>query len=520
MKQVLLSSVALLFAASAACGQPVEVRTTLGVLQGTDESGVKVFKGVPYAAPPVGALRWRAPQPPQAWQGVRPATDYGPDPMQEPLYGDMRFGAARKSEDCLYLNIWTPAKTMTEHLPVLIYFNGGGLIAGSGSEPRYAGAAMARRGVVTVTANYREGIFGFFAHPQLSAETDYKGSGNYGFMDQAAAIAWVRHNIEAFGGDSSRITIMGESAGSMSVSVLMASPRSRTLFAQAMGSSGSAMAFAPAVTLREAERAGERKMRAMGCRSIKELRELPAEELLRRAAVRSIPPVVVDGCFMPEQPMDIYCRGEQAKVPLLVGRNTAESTADYLLRGQEPSVENVRTALRTLMGDSTDRVLALYGIDSDDAVKGDAGTALGSDVFIAFGTWRWWNLHLHTSGQPVYRYLYGRARPAKRVGDARTPPQGERGAVHSADIEYAMGNLPTNRVFDWQPEDYVVSDQMAGYYANFVKTGNPNGPGLAEWPVSDGTETTPVLYIDTRSTVKTDVTAERRYRYLDGLFQW
>lgn len=210
------------------CAQSTPKATTqYGVLEGVNESGISVFKGVPFAEPPIGENRWKAPQPLKAWTGIRKATKFGDDPMQGNPYGDMGFSADKKSEDCLYLNIWTPAKTMNEGLPVVIYFNGGGLIAGSGSEPRYAGAALSRHGIVAITANYREGIFGFFSHPQLSKETSYRGSGNYGFMDQAAAIKWVYENIRAFGGDPNQITIVGESAGSMSVSALLVRPLPR-----------------------------------------------------------------------------------------------------------------------------------------------------------------------------------------------------------------------------------------------------------------------------------------------------
>ena len=209
---------------TAAAQTAPQVQTVNGILEGIDCSGVKVFKGVPFAAPPVGNLRWKAPQPVEKWEGVRQAKDFGPNPMQENLFGDMMFGTKEMSEDCLYLNIWTPSKTWNEKLPVFIYFNGGGLMAGSGSEPRYAGMTLARNGIIAITANYREGIFGFFAHPELSKESEYKGSGNYGFLDQVAAIQWVKDNISAFGGDPSRITIMGESAGSISVSALMFLP--------------------------------------------------------------------------------------------------------------------------------------------------------------------------------------------------------------------------------------------------------------------------------------------------------
>ena len=283
-----------------------QVKTVEGILEGKDLSGIKVFKGVPFAAPPVGNLRWKTPQPVKHWDGVREAKEYGPNPMQEPLFGDMNFGTKVNSEDCLYLNIWTPAKTMKEHLPVLIYFNGGGLMAGSGSEARYAGDAMARKGIISITANYREGIFGFFAHPQLSKETSYKGSGNYGFLDQVAAIKWVKDNIEAFGGDPNRITIVGESAGSMSVSALMASPLCQGLFAQAMGSSGSVMGFKKVLTLKEAEQKGVEMAQNIAAQmvgktdktkekaskkkapkaNIDMLRNLPAEELLKLASVK------------------------------------------------------------------------------------------------------------------------------------------------------------------------------------------------------------------------------------------
>ena len=185
MKKLFLSTLTLLFVAGTHIAQtPVRVKTADGILEGVNESGVKVFKGVPFAAPPVGDLRWRAPQPVKPWEGVRKADDFGPNPMQEPVFGDMNFGTTKMSEDCLYLNIWTPAQTMNEALPVLIYFNGGGLMAGSGSEPRYAGLTLARKGIIAITANYREGIFGFYAHPELSKETTYKGSGNYGFLDR------------------------------------------------------------------------------------------------------------------------------------------------------------------------------------------------------------------------------------------------------------------------------------------------------------------------------------------------
>lgn len=532
MKRHLLLS-AVLFAAASLFAQNPQVQTASGIIEGTDESGVKVFLGVPFAAPPVGDLRWKAPQPVESWSGVRQTKEYGPNPMQEAVFGDMNFGTKKMSEDCLYLNIWTPAKSMSEHLPVLIYFNGGGLMAGSGSEPRYAGMSMARRGIISVTANYREGIFGFYAHPELSKESSYKGSGNYGFMDQLAAIKWLKDNIAKFGGDPDRITIVGESAGSMSVSALMASPLSKGLFSQAMGSSGSVLGNRHVATLAEAEKAGRDKAGLMGCKSLKEMRSLPAEELMKRAAVNSVPVYNIDNYVLPKQPYEIYEKGEQQHVPLLVGGNNMEMNAMFLLGGKPATVANLRENLSKQFGEQTDTLLKVYGINIDADVIGEGGTALAGDIFIGYNTWLWSEMHRKTGGQPVYRYLYCHPRPAMRIAgkvaalaggvidkteDAPSEPL-PTGAVHSADIEYAMGNLPTNRVYDWQPEDYTVSDIFQSYYVNFVKTGNPNGLGLVDWAKANGSDVPQVLQLDVKTDVKADKKLEERYKLLNSLYR-
>lgn len=538
MKKALLTFATLLCSLSIMA--QTQVKTAEGILEGKDLSGITVFKGVPFAAPPVGNLRWKAPQPVEKWEGVRKATEYGPNPMQEALFGDMNFGTKVNSEDCLYLNIWTPAKTMKEHLPVLIYFNGGGLMAGSGSEARYAGDAMARKGIISITANYREGIFGFFAHPQLSKETSYKGSGNYGFMDQVAAIQWVKDNIEAFGGDPNRITIVGESAGSMSVSALMASPLCQGLFAQAMGSSGSVMGFNKVLTLKEAEQKGVELAKQIGKKNIKDLRALPAEELLKLAAVKAVPTYNIDGYFLTEQPTETYAKGKQTKVPLLIGGNNQEMSPWAILAGKQPTVENLKAGAKAMFGDNVDEAFRLYGINSDKDVLEQPGLNLASDLFLDYSTWKWGNMHKLTSGQPVYRYRYCHPRPAMAVkgkiaglaggvidvdeasqdknGEKATQIPQDKGAVHSADIEYAMGTLPTNRVYDWQPEDYMISDIFSQYYVNFVKTGNPNGLGLVEWPITNGKAVAPVLQIDVNTTVKADEQMEKRYDFIDKIF--
>ena len=541
MRQFALTLAAMAISIATSAQDAVSVKTSYGILEGLDISGIKTFKGVPFAAPPTGDNRWREPQPLQPWQGIRECHDYAPDPMQEPIFGDMNFGADSISEDCLYLNIWTPAITMNEKLPVLIYFNGGGLMAGSGSEPRYAGMAMARRGMICVTANYREGIFGFFAHPELSKETPYKGSGNYGFLDQQAAIRWVHENISLFGGDPERITIAGESAGSMSVSALMASPLSRGLFAQAIGSSGSVIADKRVKSLAEAEKAGVDMMRRMGYKNVKEMRKVPAEVLMKQANVRNVPVYNIDNHFLTEQPFATYAAGRQMRVPLLVGGNSLEmSPAAYFgyitMSGREITMEDIAKTASGMFGDNTYEMLSLYGITAPDDIYKQPGIDLCGDLFLAYSTWRWGNLHNATSGQPVYRYLYSRERPKMMIegkvaglaGGVKDKTEAEEvvenkipeihGAVHSADIEYAMGNLPTNRVYDWQPEDYMVSDIFMGYYANFVKTGNPNGIGLPQWLPLDNSDSPGFMVIDVKTRMEKDAGAERRYRRMNEIF--
>lgn len=541
MRQFALTLAAMAISIATSAQDAVSVNTSYGILEGLDISGIKTFKGVPFAAPPTGDNRWREPQPLQPWQGIRECHDYAPDPMQEPIFGDMNFGADSISEDCLYLNIWTPAITMNEKLPVLIYFNGGGLMAGSGSEPRYAGMAMARRGMICVTANYREGIFGFFAHPELSKETSYKGSGNYGFLDQQAAIRWVHENISLFGGDPERITIAGESAGSMSVSALMASPLSRGLFAQAIGSSGSVIADKRVKSLAEAEKAGVDMMRRMGYKSVKEVRRVPAKVLMKQANVRNVPVYNIDNHFLTEQPLVTYAAGRQMRVPLLVGGNSLEmSPAAYFgyitMSGREITMEDIAKTASGMFGDNTDEMLSLYGITAPDDIYKQPGIDLCGDLFLAYSTWRWGNIHNATSGQPVYRYLYSRERPKMMIegkvaglaGGVKDKTEAEEvvenkipeihGAVHSADIEYAMGNLPTNRVYDWQPEDYMVSDIFMGYYANFVKTGNPNGIGLPQWLPLDNSDSPGFMVIDVKTRMEKDAGAERRYRRMNEIF--
>lgn len=533
------------------------ITTASGNLEGIDSSGVKIFCGIPFAQPPVGELRWKAPQPVQPWTGVRQAKKFGPNPIQNNAFGDMVFGTSKSSEDCLYINVWTPTKTMDECLPVLIYFNGGGLIAGSGSEPRYQGLTLARKGIIVVTANYREGIFGFFAHPQLSKETAYHGSGNYGFMDQVAAIQWVKDNIKAFGGDPNRITINGESAGSMSVSALMASPMSRQLIHQVMASSGSVIGNTPVASLQQAEKAGEMWAKKNGFKKIADLRKLPAEKLSKIAEYNGMPMYCIDGKFFTEQPLETYRKGEQAQVNALIGNNSAEMPIMAFMGGKAPTIANLKTIIPTFFGTGVDadEILRLYGMNTDADLFGLPGYTMGGDLFIVYATWKWTDLLRQTSKCPVYRYLYAHPRPETTLTDKAPGLAGGTtdnkigmqpatpGAVHSADIEYAMGNLPTNTMFRWNAEDYTISEIFQSFYLNFIKTGNPNGLGLPQWDAINGNNHAscgnnadlknnagcgnnecghsgiPVMYIDSNSHQFVNANMEHRYQVIDSCLQ-
>ncbi len=505
-----------------------------GTLRGSKDlkTGVCTYKGIPFARPPVGELRWQPPQPPTPWAGIYEATHFGPRAMQLPVFGDMSFRSKGMSEDCLYLNVWTPGSSGTENYPVLLYFYGGGHIAGDGSEPRYDGGSLAQKGIVVVTANYRLNIFGFLAHPELTHESPHHASGNYGFLDQVAALQWVQQNISAFGGNPDTITIAGESAGSMSVSAMMASPLSRDLITGAIGSSGALMGSLGAVPLADAEAIGAAFATGIGAPTLTALRALPAETLLSAitdTGVRYFPPVI-DGYFLPESLPQLFEAGEQAHVPLLLGWNSEEMNFTFLMGEIPPTPETFAATVRARFGIYADEVLALYSATTDgEAIQ--AATDLAGDLFIGYSTWKWATLHQKTADCPVYRYYYAHPRPpmTPEMGNAvagfagglltdvtidshRPPPP--RGAVHSADIEYFMGNLATNPVYAWTSGDYRLSELMQTYYANFVKHGDPNHEGSPRWLPTNRTSTPPVLTI-TLSPSLTIALHDDRYEFLD-----
>jgi para-nitrobenzyl esterase len=504
------------------------VKTANGTLEGAMDNGVRSFKGIPFGAPPVGDARWKAPQPVKNWEGVRKADKFAARCMQRNVFGDMNFRANGQSEDCLYLNVWTPAKTGKEKLPVLVYYYGGGFMAGDGSEPRYDGASMAAKGIVAITVNYRLGVFGFMAHPELSKESATKGSGNYALYDQHAALKWVQQNIAAFGGDPKRVTIAGESAGSISVSAQMATPLNKGLIAGAIGESGSIMGALSAVPLAEGEQSGVKFGVAIGKETLAALRAMSETELLEATAKPGLPRFspTVDGHFFPKSPWAIYAAGEHQRVPLMVGSNSEESGAAGVLGREAPTVENYRKALTRLYNDKADAVFKLYPATNETEVL-DNAMALAGDRFISYSTWKWIDLATKTGGKPGWYYRYDRPRPAMRpeMGDAQAglaggvvrggpvrPPA--RGAVHSAEIEYAMGNLASNKVYAWTPDDHKVSQVMQDYFANFIKTLNPNGKGLANWPEFKANQR---LIIDVNTRAEAEG-VRARYEFLDQFY--
>ena len=527
--------VAFILSASGAAGAPDRVKTANGEVEGAgaQSNGVRAFKGIPFAAPPVGDLRFAAPQPVKNWTGVKETKAFGPRCMQLPIYGDMNFRSNGMGEDCLYLNVWTPSKTGREKLPVMVYFFGGGFMAGDGSEPRYDGESMAAKGIVTLTVNYRLGVFGFYVHPDMTKDSLHHAAGNWTLLDQNAALRWVHDNIAAFGGDPKRVTIAGESAGSIAVSAQMASPLSKDLIAGAIGESGSILGALPAGPLAAAEEAGVKFLQQVGVSDLAALRAMPADQLLAAAGKQGMPRfgAVVDGYFFPEAPEAIFKAGKQADVPLLAGWNSEEMNAGMVIGRDQPTKENFEKAVNRLYGANASSVLSQWTPESDGDVQ-KVATELASARFIAYSTWRWIDLAAKTGHKPVYRYYYSRPRPKMRPemgnatpglaggvmkGNGGPPPMpASHGAVHSAEIEYALGNLSSNHVYDWSQNDYKVSQVMQDYFANFIKTGNPNGGSLPKWLPVKANQPANYLQIDVET--KPEVEAHRgRYTVLDEI---
>ena len=462
-----------------------QVKITSGTLQGTTVAGtnVRAFLGIPFAAPPVGKLRWQPPQPVDPWQGVRQAVAFGPRCMQLRVFSDMVFRDKGPSEDCLYLNVWTPASSASERLPVMFWIYGGGFEAGATSEPRQEGMNLAKKGVVVVSCNYRLGIFGFFAHPALAKESPHHAAGNYGLMDQIAALRWVKENIAAFGGDPANVTIFGESAGSWSVSQLMASPPAQGLFQKAIGESGASFGAGPqlhsAPSLAQSEKAGEKFAHSIGANSLAALRAIPANKLLQESAKGNFWPNV-DGYVLPQSVDRIFAEGRQSHVPLLAGWNKDETVGNLYSKKNPPTAQNLVKAIRKRFGPEADQAMKYYPHATHAEVRQSTET-LASDFFTVYVTWKWLEMQNQTGGSPVYRYLFTRTPPEPLSNTDDGIPLVKLGARHSAEIEYVFGVLKWKKI-PWQPVDFKVSDAMMTFWSNFAKSGNPNGSGLPHWP--------------------------------------
>lgn len=428
-------------------------------------SDIQVYKGIPYAAPPVGSLRWRAPQPAPKWTGVRKADQFSAACMQTPYPegSPYRTDPEPISEDCLYLNVWTGAKSPQEGRPVMVWIHGGALTRGSGSTAIYDGEELAKQGVVLVTINYRLGVFGFLAHPELTQESDRHSSGNYGILDQIAALEWVQKNIMNFGGDPKRVTIFGESAGSWSVNALVASPLAKGLFSRAIGESGAN--FAPLPTLAQAEKNGLRFAKTVGADSLAALRAKSADELLKSNPGGAR--FNVDGYLLPDQVYAIFSQGRQNDVPTLIGSNSDEGTA---FTPQTVKPEAFQAQLKARFGDHAQEAFDIYPSNNPEKAHASAAGLMRDQTF-GWEMRTWARLQAKTGKSKVFLYYFSRVPPGM-VGE-------QLGAYHASEIRYVFDNLRNVQAED---QDRLLAKVMSGYWVNFATHADPNGKGVPHWP--------------------------------------
>jgi para-nitrobenzyl esterase len=461
----------LLLCVGAAEAAPVLIES--GAVQGVRANGLTVYKGVAYATPPLGEFRWREPKPLRPWSGVRKADKFAPACMQTGVSMPGETPPA-VSEDCLYLNIWTPAKSSDERLPVIVWIHGGGYINGSASMPLYWGDRLAHKGVIVVSVAYRLGPLGFLALPELTRESPHHSSGNYGLLDQIAALAWVRRNIAAFGGDPKRVTIAGQSSGSISVSILMASPLAKGLFQRAIGESGGLfepLQLAPKYLLANAEKDGGKFAASLGTASLKELRQLPAI-LLTGNAGGIVHPVIAP-YVLPLSPYEVFVSGQQNDVPLLLGSNADEARAIV-------DVTHVTTAtflsdIEQSFGPLSTPLMAAYPHTTDEEAR-KARLDFERDLRFGWDMWTWARLQAETGHSPVYYYSF-RQQPPFPTGSVY---EGW-GASHFAELWYVFDHLD-QQPWRWTAADRSVAGEISTYWANFARSGNPNGPGCPPWP--------------------------------------
>jgi len=494
-----------------------EVDVTGGRVAGVAANNIVSFKGIPFAAPPVGALRWKAPQPLKPWTGVKQASAFGASCMQDAMFTQIFGAPPALSEDCLYLNVWTPAKTASDALPVMVWIYGGGFVGGMTSVPSYDGTRLAEKGVVLVSIAYRLGVFGFLAHPELSRESG-KGSGNYGLHDQIAGLQWVKANIAKFGGDPTRVTIFGESAGGFAVSMLGASPAAKGLFHRVISESGGN--FTPPRSgseggvggppLKAAEATGRNFLAKLGANDIKAARELSAEKLQAALGpgLQSAFWPVFDGDVLPGDQYDLYQAKRFNDTPVLIGTNSDEG-ALFARPGMTPAV--FESQVRGEYGKQADAILAAYPHATDvEAAK--AGRDIFRESAFAWSTWAWAMLQSQKGKGKAYVYYF----------DHRTP-QSPNGANHGSEIAYVFRTLGVasgllGPAGPPRPEDLKMSDLMSSYWVNFAKTGDPNGQGLPMWPAFSATAQN-AMHFDAQPSAR-PVPNMTQIKALDGYFEW
>lgn len=509
MKRLLLAIAAVAMTAAAPAAA---VKVEQGLVEGVSDDGLTVYRGIPFAAPPVGDLRWRAPRPPAKWSGVRQADKYAPYCMQANV--GPTYSRSTASEDCLYLNIWTPAKSANDKIPVLVWIHGGGFSAGANMEPLFDGDVLAKKGVVLVNITYRLGILGFLAHPELSKETANRVSGNYGLLDQIAALKWIKKNIAAFGGDPNKVTIFGESAGGIAVSMLAASPLAKGLFEGVISDSGGSFgsvraAGGPGENMRplvSAEKDGLAFQLTAGADSLADLRKLPAEKIL--AATRGMAWPNVDGYVIPSDQVSLYDAKKFKDTNILVGYNSDEGLSFSRFGDPKAYID----ATKKRYAGFANALLQAYPAGD----KGHPKTArdLARDTAFGWHTWTWARKQSSLGKGKAYLYYFDQ-HPDYAVG---TPEEGH-GAPHGRDLPYVFGH-PDQLWGDEKPTDADrhASDIIATYWTNFAKTGNPNGPGLPEWPAfSEADQQTMVL---TASPHPQTVPSLEGLKVLDRYFAW
>ena len=487
--------------------QTPNAQTESGAISGVREGGLSVYKGVPFAAPPQGDLRWRAPVPVAPWLATRKTDAFAPACMQVGVSMPGETPPA-VSEDCLYLNIWTPAKSSTEKLPVMVWIYGGALTNGSASMPLYWGDRLAHKGVIVVSIAYRLGPLGFLAHPELTRESSHHSSGNYGLMDQIAALEWIQRNIAGFGGDAKNVTIAGQSSGSISVSILMASPLAKGLFQRAIGESGGLfepLQLGPKFLLANAERDGEKYAVSLGAASLKDLRRLPANQLTGDGG--GIVHPVIEPYVLPLSLYEAFASGMQNDVPLLIGSNAEEARA--MVDVSHETAASFDKEVERSVGQLPPPLLAAYPHATDEEAR-QAQLGLERDLRFGWDMWAWARLQSETGKNPVYYYSF-RQKPPFPAGSVYSGW----GASHFAELWYVFDHLGQDP-WQWTVADRKLADEMSSYWTNFAKSGNPNGPGLPLWPTFTNSETK-VNYLGDPITVG-DVANINSLRVFDSVY--